>query len=147
LEVALAMGLFAWEEELLGECIVHISIFSFQVDRIDKWIWKLHTSNCYVVSSAYHFLTETEHDRYQQHNNNNFLWLKAVPLKVLIFAWRLFLNRIPTIDKIFQRRVLIRRVLIISEQGCVANCGSNEDREHLFIMCSFFGYLWKLIAG
>jgi len=48
--------LFAWEEQLLGECIVRISNFPFQVDRVDNWIWKLHTSNCYTVSSAYHVL-------------------------------------------------------------------------------------------
>jgi hypothetical protein len=54
-----------------------------------------------------------------------------VPLKVLIFAWRLFLNRIPTRDKIFQRRVLL-----ISEQGCVANCGSNEDSTYLLRVVS-----------
>jgi hypothetical protein len=114
-------------------------------DRVDKWIWKLHAINCYTVSSAYCFLTELEHDRHQQlnnNNNNNFLWLKAVPLKVLIFAWRLFLDRIPTRDKLFQRRVIL-----ISDQGCVGNCGSNEVREHLFITCSFFGDLWKLVAG
>ena len=64
-----------------------------------------------------------------------------MPLKVLIFAWRLFLDRIPTRVKLFERRVLQ-----ISDQGCVANCGSNEDGEHLFITCSFFGDLWKLVA-
>jgi len=73
----------------------------------------LHDSNCYTVSSAYYFLTYLELDRHQQHNNNyRFWWLKAVPLKVLIFAWRLFLNRIPTSDKLFQRRVLLA-----SDQG------------------------------
>ena len=122
-------------------CIVRLSNFSFQVDHVDKWILKLHATNCYTVSSAYYFLTELEHNRHQQHNNNNFLWLKAVPLKVLIFVWRLFLDRIPTRNKLFQRRVLL-----ISDQGCVSNCGSNEDREHLFITCSFFGDLWNLVA-
>jgi len=82
------------------------------------------------------------YDRHHQHNNNNFLWLKAVPLKVLIFTWRLFLDQIPTRDKLFQRRVLL-----ISDQGCVANCGFNEDMEHLFFKCIFFGDLWKLVAG
>jgi len=61
---------------------------------------------------------------------------------VLIFVWRLFLNRIPTRDKHFQRRVLL-----ISEQGCVANCGSNEDRDHLFQNCGSFGVLWQYIVG
>jgi len=84
-----------------------------------------------------------KHDRHQQfNNNNNFLWMKAVPLKVLIFARRLFLNQIPTRDKLHERSVLL-----VSEQGCVANCGTNEDKEHLFFTCSFFSGLWNLIAG
>jgi len=83
-----------------------------------------------------------EIDRHQQHNNNyRFLWLKSVPLKVLIFAWRLFLNRIPTRDKLFHRKVLL-----VSEQGCIANCGINEDIEHLFLTCGFFGGVWNIIA-
>lgn len=61
---------------------------------------------------------------------------------MLIFAWRLFLNRIPTKDKLFQQYVLL-----ISEQGCVSNWDSNEDRDHLFITCGFFGGLGQLIAG
>jgi len=63
------------------------------------------------------------------------MWLKAVPLKVSIFVWRLFLNRIPTRDKLFQRRVLAE-----SDQSCVANCGLNEDINHLFLNC---GFLWR----
>jgi len=131
-----------WEEELVGECIVCLTNFSFQADRVDRWIWMLHDSNCYTISSAYYFLTDLDLDTHQQHNNNyRFLWLKAVPLKVLIFAWRLFLNRIPTRDKPFQCRVLL-----VSEQGCIANCGYNEDREHLFLTCGFFGGVWNIIA-
>ena len=47
--------LFAWEDELLGECNVRLTTFSFQVDRVNRSIWKLHGSNCYIVSSAYFF--------------------------------------------------------------------------------------------
>jgi len=134
--------LFEWEEKLLGECIVRLTSFSLQVDRVDRWIWMLHDSNCYTVSSAYYFLTDIELDSNQQPNGNfRFLWLKAVPLKVLIFAWRLFLNRIPTRDKLFQRKVLL-----VSEHGCIANCGINEDIEHLFLTCCFFGGVWNIVA-
>ena len=126
--------LFAWEE-LLGECIGRLSNFFIQGDRADSWIWTLHDSNCYSVSSAYYFLTDMEVDgQHQHHNNYRFLWLKAVPLKVLIFAWRLFLNWILTRDKLFHRKVLL-----VSEQGCIVNYGFNEDRDHLFLTCGFFG--------
>jgi hypothetical protein len=126
----------------LGECIGRLSNFSFQGDRVDRWIWTLHDSSCYTVSSAYYFLTYMEVDGQHQHNNYRFLWLKAVPLKVLIFACRLFLNRIPTRDKLFHRKVSL-----VSEQGCIANCGFNEDRDHLFLTCGFFDGVWHIIAA
>ena len=50
------------------ECIVQLTTFSLQVDRVDRWIWTL------TISSAYYYLTETDYERQQQHNNNNFLW-------------------------------------------------------------------------
>ena len=137
--------LFAWEEDLLGECIVRLTVVTLQVARMDRWNWSLHASNCYTVSSAYSYLTKTDFDR-QQSNNNNFMWLKVVPLKVFIFAWRLFLNRIPTRDKLFERRILL-----IYEQCCVANCGINEDRDHLFLNCDilvpFGSTLWDVSAS
>jgi len=102
----------------------------------------LHDSKCYTVSSVYYFLTDMELDRHQQINSNyRFLWLKAVPLKVLIFVWRLFLNRIPTRDKLFQQKVLL-----VSDQSCIANCGFNEDREHLFLTYGFFGGVWNIVV-
>jgi len=75
-------------------------------------------------------------------NNNKFLWLKAVPLKVSIFVWRLFLNRIPARDNLVQRHVIL-----VSDHNCVANCGLNEDREHLFLNCGFFGGIWHCIVA
>jgi len=119
--------LFAWEEDLLRECVARLTSDTLHVERSDRWIWSLHISNCYTVNSAYSYLTETYIS--QEHsNNNNFLWLKAVPLKVSIFAWRLFLSRIPTRDKLVQRHVILA-----SDQNCVANCGLNEYRDHLFL--------------
>lgn len=56
--------------------------------------------------------------------------------------WRLFLNRVPTKDKLLQKRVLAD-----IDQGCVANCGANENKDHLFINCAFFGGMWLLIVG
>jgi len=42
-------------------------------------------------------------------------------------------------DKLFQRRVLL-----VLEQSCVANCGLNEDKDHLFLNCGFF---WRYLAA
>nr|ABD28588.1 hypothetical protein MtrDRAFT_AC149032g6v2 [Medicago truncatula] len=56
--------------------------------------------------------------------------------------WRLFRNRLPTRDKLFQRRVLAE-----SDQSCSANCGLNEDEDHLFLNCVFFEGIWQAYCG
>jgi len=47
-----------------------------QDDREVKWVWTLHASKYYIVSSAYSYLTEVD-DNYER-NDIQFLWLKAV---------------------------------------------------------------------
>jgi len=49
---------------------------------------------------------------------NHMLWLNAVPLKVNIFIWRLFMNRLATKDNLFTRHILVNDYTFYS-----ANCG------------------------
>jgi len=58
--------------------------------------------------------------------------IKVVPLKTFIFAWRLILNHVPTKNNLVQRRILA-----LNDQNCSANCGMNEDKDHLFVKCDF----------
>ena len=51
-------GLFAGEEQVLEECVELLTTVSKQVGVEDRWVWKLHSSHCYTVSSAYHSLTD-----------------------------------------------------------------------------------------
>lgn len=50
------------------------------------------SSHRYIVSRAYNILTVVDRDNYSE--NSPALWLKAVPLKVSLFAWCLLLNRV-----------------------------------------------------
>ena len=72
---------------------------------------------------------------------SQFLWLKAVSLKVNIFVWRLFLNRLATKDNL--RR---RNVLEATNVSCAALCGKAEERDHLFFKCDHYGRLWLLLS-
>jgi len=40
----------------LGEYTELLSSIIFQVVEVDRWVWKLHSSYRYIVSSAYHNL-------------------------------------------------------------------------------------------
>jgi hypothetical protein len=131
--------LFAWEEGLVLECVERVSSCILQVGMVDRWVWKLHTSQCYTVKSAYSFLTAS--DTNLNEGFDSFLWLKAVPLKVNLFVWRLFLNRLPTKDNLFRRGAIDAAQL-----SCAALCGDLEDRDHLFFRCGVYGRIWLLIS-
>ncbi|GAU29337.1 hypothetical protein TSUD_227080 [Trifolium subterraneum] len=97
-------GLRAWEEDLVKECITRLSNVFMQVTEQDKWVWKLHPSSCYNVKSAYSYLTES--DVHLNEDYNRFMRVKSLPLKVNLFMWRLFLNKLPTKDNLLRRGIL-----------------------------------------
>ncbi|GAU10944.1 hypothetical protein TSUD_112380 [Trifolium subterraneum] len=108
--------LFAWEEELVA-CVGVLANFVLQGDVSDRWVWKLHPSQSYSVRSAYSYLTLSDGSPVE--DVASFLWVKSVPLKVNIFIWRLFLNRLPTKDNLLRQGVIeVHQVL------CATNCGN-----------------------
>ncbi|GAU10688.1 hypothetical protein TSUD_424680, partial [Trifolium subterraneum] len=133
-------SLRVWEEELVRECIMRLSNVVLQDNEHDRWVWKLHSSHVYSVQSAYDYLTAT--DENLNAGFDKFLWLKSVPLKVNLFVWRLFLNRLPTKDNLHRRGVLAATQLT-----CVSSCGSVETADHLFFQCDFYGQLWHLLSN
>jgi hypothetical protein len=133
-------SLRAWEEELVRECIMRLSNVVLQDNEHDRWVWKLHSSHVYSVQSAYDYLTAT--DENLNAGFDKFLWLKSVPLKVNLFVWRLFLNRLPTKDNLHRRGVLGA-----TQITCVSSCGSVETADHLFFLCDFYGQLWHLLSN
>jgi len=95
-------------------------------------VWKLHSSNCYTVSSAYNNFTVVDKD-----NSMSFtlmVWIKVVPLKISIFAWRLILNGISTEDNLIRWRIIAH-----ANHNCSENCGIIEDNNHFFFQCDFYG--------
>jgi len=68
------------------------------------------------------------------------LWNKQVALKVVLIAWRLFRDRLPTKDNLLRRGVIP-----FDSWLCVAGCNSVETSTHLFLHCSTFGMVWQFL--
>ena len=68
------------------------------------------------------------------------LWNKHVPLKVVLFAWRLFRDRLPTKDNLLRRGVIP-----YDSRLCIAGCNTVETSTHLFLHCPMFGTVWYLL--
>ncbi|GAU47623.1 hypothetical protein TSUD_281010 [Trifolium subterraneum] len=128
----------AWEEELVVECVARLANVVLQVGARDRWVWRLDSSQCYSVKSAYSFLTAS--DVNITASFVRFIWLKVVPLKVTIFIWRLFLNRLPT-----KANLRHRRIIEDTQTLCPSLCGKVEDSNHLFFQCEVYGRIWHLI--
>ena len=126
--------LFAWEEGLVGECVERLSNFVLQEGMSDRWVWRLHSSHNYTVQSTYSYLIAVDINITEEFHH--FLWLKAVSLKVNIFVWRLFLNRLVTKDNLRKRNVVD-----VSLVSCVALCGEVEDMDHLVFKCDHYDRL------
>ena len=130
--------MFAWEEEKEGELCLLLHNVSLQVDKDHSWTWNLEKSNSYLVQSAYN--VQSAHQSVDTPVDVKMLWQKDIPLKAVVFVWRLFRNRLPTEDNLFRHGVLNNDSCL-----CVAGCGSLEDVNHLFLHCSFFGSVWNFI--
>ena len=118
--------LFAWEEGLLGDLMLLLQNVNLQVDTVDRWRWALESTRTFSVRSAYKFLTlqppvVSSADALS-------LWHKDVPLKVVLFGWRLIRDRLPTKDNLFRRGVIDQ-----ASRQCVSGCGSRKH--HLIYSC------------
>ena len=104
----------------------------FAVGVSNRWIWKLHSSHMYMIKSAYNHLTSS--DVAIDDRCNHILWLKQIMLKVNIFIWRLFLNRLAAKMNLFRRNILDYH-----DSFCLTACRLVEDQDHLFFSCAFYG--------
>ncbi|XP_058767312.1 uncharacterized protein LOC131640988 [Vicia villosa] len=69
------------------------------------------------------------------------LWKVRAPTNILLFGWRLILNRLPTEDKLTARGIEIEE----TKKGCELCRTSTETRYHLFFECSFSHRIWDAV--
>jgi len=125
-------GLRAWEEELLVECKLLLLTVVLQVTVNDSWTWLPDPGVGYTVTRAYRILTSgTPLINIATLVSADLIWTKDIPLKVSVFAWRLFRNRLPTKANLFRRGVILDEA-----QLCVNGCGSIESWVNIFLLCN-----------
>ncbi|MCH81957.1 kinesin-like protein [Trifolium medium] len=134
------LALWAWEEEMLGECQALLHDFFLQAQSPDLWQWRPDPARGYSVRGAYQLLIFHPSDPLDA--VEDLIWHKQVPLKVSIFAWRLLRDRLPT-----KINLAIRGIITPEAQSCVAGCGGMESAQHLFLSCSIFCSLWSSVRS
>jgi len=120
------------------ECAAFLYNIVLQDNIFDRWRWLLDPIHGYTIKGTYHFLTTTETPTDRSLYVD--VWHKQAPLKVSLFAWRLFRNTLPTKDNLVRRHVLH-----LADNVCVGGCGSQETANHLFFDCRTFSSIWSYV--
>ncbi|GJU76530.1 RNA-directed DNA polymerase, eukaryota [Tanacetum coccineum] len=91
----------------------------------DRWIWDLNGDGEFCVKDVRNLLDVT----FLPKADSPTRWIKTIPIKVNIFAWKVSLDRLPT------RSNLARRGVLVPSSSCLICNVSDEDLAHLLFRC------------
>jgi hypothetical protein len=120
--------------------------FSLQHNQIDSWRWIPGIAGAFSVKSCYNHLLEHHLATAEDSDvcaSLKILWRNDLPSKVLVFGWRLLLDRLPTKGALNQRGILNNPHDLL----CVFCLQHVEDSIHLFCHCSFVKRVWDLVSN
>nr|GEV65319.1 RNA-directed DNA polymerase, eukaryota, reverse transcriptase zinc-binding domain protein [Tanacetum cinerariifolium] len=117
----------------------------FWTDR--WWIWNLESSREFSVASAHKKINEIRFPIVKDATR----WVKCVPIKVNILAWKIRNVALPTRINILRRDRLSHR-LNLSSRGldsptisCSSCNGNVESADHVFFECDLVKEIWCLV--
>ncbi|GKB35559.1 RNA-directed DNA polymerase, eukaryota, partial [Tanacetum coccineum] len=102
----------------------------------DRWFWDLNGEGVFQVKDVRSMLDEAFLPKMEVPTR----WIKSIPIKVNVFAWKLYLDRLPT------RSNLSRRNVSLPSLACPLCDHVLEDSSHLFFGCSVAKDIQKLIC-
>ena len=98
----------------------------------DTVSWSLSSSGKFTVQSLYNKLTEGP-----TLDIARGLWKASIPLKIKVFLWQLFRDRLPSSNNIAIRHG--------PSDGSCALCGAHEDANHIFFQCHLARFAWSAV--
>nr|GEU35784.1 RNA-directed DNA polymerase, eukaryota, reverse transcriptase zinc-binding domain protein [Tanacetum cinerariifolium] len=107
------------------------------VDMRDKWSWSLDGTGEFSVASVRKMIDEC----YLLEVSSKTRWIKVMPIKINIHAWKVKMDCLPTRLNIFRRGMDIESILCPS-------CGMGvESTSHVFFTCNLARQIWVKIAS
>ncbi|GJX38186.1 RNA-directed DNA polymerase, eukaryota [Tanacetum coccineum] len=101
----------------------------------DRWIWDLNGDGEFCVKDVRNLLDVT----FLPKADSPTRWIKTIPIKVNIFAWKVSLDRLPT------RSNLARRGVLVPSSSCLICNVSDEDLAHLLFRCDLAIEVTRLV--
>nr|GFB67753.1 RNA-directed DNA polymerase, eukaryota [Tanacetum cinerariifolium] len=113
-------------------CLIAVILSNME----DRWFWDLNGDAVFRVKDVRILLDEAFLPKMEVPTR----WIKSIPIKVNVFAWKLFLDRLPT------RSNLARRNVSIPSLACPLCDLTLKDSSHLFFGCFVAKDVQKLIC-
>lgn len=87
----------------LMESLHHVVVHRFERDR---WAWLREQSGLYSVKTTHEMLLT---NKFGSEKVDIFkeIWQLKIPPKVNFFLWRVFMNRLPTMDNLLRRNIVV----------------------------------------
>ncbi|GKB97849.1 RNA-directed DNA polymerase, eukaryota [Tanacetum coccineum] len=103
----------------------------------DRWSWSLEGSGNFSVASVRKYI-----DAYKLTSSSSATrWVKAVPIKINVMAWKVRLNALPTRLNLSHKGLDLQSILCLN---CVKEV---ESTSHIFFGCSMARDLSRKIAS
>ncbi|GJY33404.1 RNA-directed DNA polymerase, eukaryota [Tanacetum coccineum] len=91
----------------------------------DRWVWDMNGDGVFRVKDVRNLLDET----FLPKSDSPTRWVRSIPIKINIFAWKVSLDRLPT------RVNLVHRGVLVSPISCPIGCTDQEDSNHILFRC------------
>ncbi|GKA96677.1 RNA-directed DNA polymerase, eukaryota [Tanacetum coccineum] len=105
-------------------------------DSVDRWYWDLNESGIFCVKDVRKLLD----DSFLPKDANAMRWIKSIPTKINVFAWKVYLDRLLT------RVNLIRRGIQVPSLSCPICNSAHEDLSHILFSCSMATDVVRLVC-
>ncbi|PWA93092.1 RNA-directed DNA polymerase, eukaryota [Artemisia annua] len=125
-------GVEAFQLDLLQKTIESTMLSNME----DRWVWDLNGDGVFRVKDVRTLLDECFLPKAPTATR----WVKYVPIKINVFAWKVFLDRLPT------RSNLQHRGIHVSDSLCPICSSVQEDSSHLFFSCSLVTDVIRLVC-
>ncbi|GJY88930.1 RNA-directed DNA polymerase, eukaryota, partial [Tanacetum coccineum] len=102
----------------------------------DRWIWDLNGEGVFQVKDVRTLLD----DYFLPKDSTATRWVNYVPIKINVFAWKVFLDRLPS------RLNLLNRGVQIPDSRCQICFSAQEDSSHLFFSCCLARDVARLVC-
>ncbi|GJV26853.1 RNA-directed DNA polymerase, eukaryota, reverse transcriptase zinc-binding domain protein [Tanacetum coccineum] len=102
----------------------------------DRWVWDMNGDGVFRVKDVRNLLDET----FLPNDANPTRWIKSVPIKINVFAWKVYLDRLPT------RSNLTSRGVAVSSLSCPICNVAHEDTAHLLFSCRLATDVVRLVC-